>query len=86
MSANQKKMQFKFSRRTNNLPDDVDKIRAFQANSYHDALQAASDYWFGGARVGDTYRDSNGVITLCDADTKNSLSGGNVIGTLFDMS
>ena len=80
-----KKMQFKFSRRTTNLPDAVDRIRTFHASSYHDALQAASDYWFSGAKVGDTYRDNNGVITLCDADTKTSLSGGNVLGTLFDM-
>ena len=75
--------QFTFSRRTTNLPDDVDFSRTFEANSYKEALQMASDYWFNGAKVGDSLTDKNGVITLLEAGTAQGW-GGNVIGTLMN--
>jgi hypothetical protein len=49
------------------------------ANSFMEALQIASDYWFGGEKVFDWQKDRNNVVTLL-----SSSSNGNVIGTLMD--
>jgi hypothetical protein len=75
--------EYTFARRTSDLPDDVDWQRTFKANSYHEALQMAADYWFSGVRVGDSTTDQNGVITLLEAGTSQGW-GGNVIGTLMN--
>ena len=70
-----------FARRTHDLPEGIEGKHTFQAGSYWEALQMASDYWFGGARVGDSMTDQNGVVTLMEAGTSQGW-GGNVIGTL----
>jgi hypothetical protein len=76
---------FTFARRTLDLPDGIDGKRTFEADSYNEALQMASDYWFHGAKVGDTLVDSNGVVTLLEKGTATQTSwGGNVIGTLMN--
>ena len=78
-----KLQSFTFARRTHDLPDGIDGKRTFEAASYREALQMASDYWFNGAKVGDTLTDSNGVITLTESGTGQGW-GGNVIGTLME--
>jgi len=75
---------YTFTRRTHVLPDGIDGTRTFEATSYREALQMASDYWFNGSTVGDTLVDSNGVITLLEQGTATETAwGGNVIGTLM---
>ncbi len=73
-------MKYTFLRRTNDLPDGVDRKRSFDATSYIEALQSASDYWFMGARVIDYVNDGLVVTLLSNAPS------GNVIGTLMDYS
>jgi hypothetical protein len=68
---------FTFRRRSTNHPHDME--RSFQASGFLEALQQASDYWFGGDQVFDWQKDRNNVVTLL-----NSSSNGNVIGTLMD--
>jgi hypothetical protein len=65
------------------LPEGIQARRSFEAGSYGEALQLASDYWFSGLPVGDTHTDANGVITLLERGTSQGW-GGNVIGTLID--
>lgn len=72
-------MSYKFARRTNNLPDGIDRAKTFESDQIIDALQQASDYWFNGRKVDTWLKDKNDVTTL--------LCGwgqGNVIGTLMD--
>jgi hypothetical protein len=75
---------FTFARRTHDLPDGIDGRRIFAAPSRMEALQQASDYWFGGATVGDTLVDSSGVITVLGPTPPGQVWGGNVIGTLIE--
>lgn len=75
---------FTFARRTHDLPDGIDGKRTFEAASYREALQMASDYWFGGQRITDTHVDGNGVIALLTRAPGQQGWGGNVIGTLME--
>jgi hypothetical protein len=75
---------YTFARRTHNLPEGIDSKRTFEAESYREALQMASDYWFNGVRVTDTHVDNNGVVTLLSRAPGQQGWGGNVIGTLMD--
>ena len=75
---------YTFARRTSDLPDGIDWKRTFEAPTYNQALQMASDYWFGGQDVTDSHRDSNGVITLLTPAPGQKGWGGNVIGTVMD--
>ena len=72
-------MLYKFARRTNNLPDGIDRARTFESDQIIDALQQASDYWFGGRKVDNWLRDKNNVTTLLCGSGE-----GNVIGTLMN--
>lgn len=72
-------MDYKFTRRTHNLPENIQGKMSFEANSMLEALQLAADYWWPGAEVIDWIEDNNEVITLLD----NSPNG-NVIGTLMN--
>lgn len=71
-------MKYTFKRRTSNLPDDVEMQKSFAADDALEALQSASDYWFGGARVSRWLVNGDGVITLL-----SNADSGNVIGTLM---
>ena len=75
---------FTFARRTHDLPDGIDGRRSFAAPDRRTALQQASDYWFGGAIVGNTLTDRNGVITLLEGSPSATAWGGNVIGTVME--
>jgi len=75
---------YTFARRTHDLPDGIDGKKTFEAPTYNQALQMASDYWFHGQDVTDSTRDSNGVITLLSAAPGQQGWGGNVIGTLME--
>lgn len=72
-------MLYEFARRTNDLPDGIDRFKTFKSERVIDALQQASDYWFGGRKVCRWRRAKSNVITLlCDSEP------GNFIGTLMD--
>jgi hypothetical protein len=76
--------RYTFVRRTHDLPDGISGRKTFEAPTYNQALQMASDYWFNGASVTDSTRDSNGVVTLLTRAPGQRGWGGNVIGTLMD--
>lgn len=63
---------------TSNLPEDIEMQRSFDAADSLEALQAAADYWFGGAQVSRWLVDEDAVITLL-----SNADSGNVIGTLM---
>lgn len=72
--------QFTFQRRTNSMPDGISRRNTFEAEDIHEALQMASDYWFGGEDVSDyIVCPSTSVITL-----RSNNPGGNVIGTVME--
>ncbi len=72
-------MKYAFKRRTYDLPEGIEAKKTFDANSYMEALQQASNYWFDGKKVTDIQRDSSDVITLL-----SNRQSSNVIGTLMD--
>lgn len=72
-------MLYKFALRTNDLPDRIDRFKTFKSGRVIDALQQASDHWFGGRKVCRWRRAKSNVITLlCDSEP------GNVINILID--
>lgn len=71
-------MNYQFTRRTTDLPDGIERTKTFEADSFIESLQMASDYWFNQQKVADWQGDKNGVITLLSAS-----QSGNVIGTLM---
>ncbi len=71
-------MEFTFLYTDGELPEGVTNRMSFEASTYLEALQKASDYWFGGTRVVDS--DRVGMIVNLLSDDPQQI----VIGTLID--